>query len=416
MTEKTEGIYTPSTVLKSKGPLVLSAILEPVGGLDRFQPAGFPEVGHVFYKAPRENGCAEHVCIVDSPSSMANHLESVCMRGAHDFDLNEELKGMPYLRCVTGEPKDGKLALPEREVVVTSLTEGHRIASTYFLEGEHLTSELLPAHQVQIIQEKANRKKEEGKKSDDAKAKEKADKDAKGYENEATRLANEAKFQSSLIKEFGIVLSGSSKAHPPAAKWWAVYKTIFKYDPNALVHGVLFPQWQIKIPRVLTAHLEAFGASRVDRSGVKFDRLGKTNSGQPIFAIDETMAREIRATFIIDVAMVRSFGRWNGEEKLGLNDKQKEFVVALALWKINRLLDSPFRFRSGCYLKKKSDPDFLLQPNIQDAISQAEFENSCGTDIYWPREKLYREGGGGTEAGEDGNGSPAEGDESDSDA
>jgi CRISPR-associated protein Csb1 len=34
---------------------------------------------------------------------------------------------------------------------------------------------------------------------------------------------------------------------------------------TALVHGVLFPQWQIKIPRVLTAHLEAFGASRVDR-------------------------------------------------------------------------------------------------------------------------------------------------------
>jgi hypothetical protein len=35
-----------------------------------------------------------------------------------------------------------------------------------------------------------------------------------------------------------------SRAHPPAAKWWEVFRTIFKYDPNALVHGVLFPQWR----------------------------------------------------------------------------------------------------------------------------------------------------------------------------
>ena len=33
---------TPSSVLNGESPLVLTATLEPVAGLDRFQPAGFP--------------------------------------------------------------------------------------------------------------------------------------------------------------------------------------------------------------------------------------------------------------------------------------------------------------------------------------------------------------------------------------
>ncbi|MGH7117371.1 MAG: hypothetical protein ACREE9_23115 [Stellaceae bacterium] len=103
------------------------------------------------------------------------------------------------------------------------------------------------------------------------------------------------------------------------------------------MHGVLFPQYQIKIARFLTAHLEAFGAARVDRSGVKFDRQGKTTSGQPIFAVDDATAGEIRATFILDVALLRSFGRTDkkGESDSakvrGLSERQKEFIVALAL-------------------------------------------------------------------------------------
>ncbi|GIW56636.1 MAG: hypothetical protein KatS3mg082_3040 [Nitrospiraceae bacterium] len=360
---------TPSGVLRGESPLVLVATLRPVAGLDRFQPAGFPEVGHVIYKAPRiQNGkiFEENVCIVDSAASMANHLESVCMRSPHDFELVEELTGMPYLRCVTGEPEKGKLPPGKRELVVTSLTEGHRIASTYFLEGQLIgvtdTLEVGPG---------------------------KTTKSKGGASPQEPRL-----LQDVLVDQFGVVLPGSKKAHPPAEKWWNVFSTIFRYDPNALVHGVLFPQWQIKIPRVLTAHLEAFGAGRVERSGVKFDRLGQTTSGQPIFAVDDATAREIRATFILDVALVRSFGRKNGEAVLGLNEKQQEFLVALALWKIQRLLEKPFRFRSGCFLEcvslKHGLDDVAIDVNIRQAIEQAAFQNPRITDVYWPRERLYR--------------------------
>jgi CRISPR-associated protein Csb1 len=175
-----------------------------------------------------------------------------------------------------------------------------------------------------------------------------------------------------------------------------VFKNIFEIDPNSLVHGVLFPQWQIKIPRALTAHLEAFGAGRVDRSGVKFDRLGKTTSGQPIFAVDDAIAESIRATFVLDVSLIRSFGRKKGDKTVGLSEKQQEFLVALALWKIQKLLASPFRFRSGCHLRRTMlttyEQEVELDVDIKAAVGAAGFGAQPITDIFWEREDLYREG------------------------
>lgn len=355
---------TPADVLKGKSPLVLTATLEPIVG-DRFQPAGFPEIGHIIYKAPRKDGSTENVCIVDSAASMANHLETVCQRGAHDLDLVDDLSGMPYIRCVTNTT-EGKEPTKNLEVVVTSLTEGHRIASSYFVEGALLNG--------------------------DTKA---LKKDKDGKDGPPT-------FRRDLIDKFGIVLPDGKKAHPPASQWWNVFKTIFEVDPNSLVHGVLFPQWQIKISRALTAHLEAFGAGRVDRSGVKFDRLGKTTSGQPIFAVDDATSESIRATFVLDVSLIRSFGRTKGSDTLGLSEKQQEFLVALALWKIQKLIESPFRFRSGCHLRRtelqSNGVDITIDVDIKSAMKGAGFyegdtpKTSNVTDVFWPREELYREG------------------------
>src|SRR6266566_4285998 len=81
--------------------LVIKATLEPVGDQDRFQPAGFPEVGHVIYDAPRKNNEKEKVCIIDSAASMANHLESVCLAGPNDTELHTDLTKLPYVVCTT---------------------------------------------------------------------------------------------------------------------------------------------------------------------------------------------------------------------------------------------------------------------------------------------------------------------------
>ncbi len=167
------------------------------------------------------------------------------------------------------------------------------------------------------------------------------------------------------------------------------------------MHGVLFPQWQIKISRFLTAHLEAFGAGRVDRSGVKFDRFWQDpTSGQPIFAVDDAVAQRIRGTFILDISLVLIFGRDDKGNSRGLNSEQKEFLIALALWKIRRLVSTPFRYRSGCHLGLREDglkvngTPAVIEVSIGDAIKNADFSDVSSriTDIYWPREELYREG------------------------
>ncbi|MCO6454789.1 MAG: hypothetical protein J5I93_05770 [Pirellulaceae bacterium] len=305
-------------LLDANGPvcLIVTARLVPVGDTDRFQPAGFPEVGHVIYDAPRiaadGRKYKEKVCIVDSPASMANHLEKVCLAGEGTIDLHPDLAGLPFVRCVTDsefETKDGAI-VPKADstkdsVVASTFSEGHRLASDYFLDARKLSN----------------------------------------GEPEAESLREQ------LRKDFKIIEVKKDKTYfIPPETWWNIYTTIFNLDPNSLVHGVMFAKEQIKISRLLTAHLEAFGAARVGRTGVKFDRLQKTTSGQPIFSVDEETAEEIRATFILDLGLLRSYGRG----KDGLNSEQKRLLLELAIWKIEQLVKRPFRYRTQCFLQCES--------------------------------------------------------------
>lgn len=344
--------------------LMLRATLVPVSG-DRFQPAGFPEIGHVIYRAPRENNQTESVCIMDSPASMANHLEALCHENPLTSDLHEDLEGLPYVQLYTD---NGTNEVPSR-LVTTSLLEGHRLASNYFIGNKKYKPKLI-----------------------------------------TKEAATEEALIDRLLSEFAMPALGN-RTHPMPNDYWNVFKTIYRYDPNSLVHGILFPSLGIKISRVLTVHHEAIGASRVPYSGVKFDKIGKTTSGQPIFAVDEETASEIRATFTIDLSLIRSFGRTikeNGKDKvLGLSEGQKRFLLAFSLWKIWRLLSAPFRFRSNCDLRLRkfallNTDGTELEPleisdlgvNIENEINSAEFSGSGEpvTKVYWPSSDLFKPG------------------------
>jgi CRISPR-associated protein Csb1 len=347
----TQPLNTAALLNGHHNRLVIQATLKPIAGKTRFQPAGFPEIGHVIYDAPG----GKKVCIVDSAASMANHLETVCVN-AFDQTLVDELTGLPYVQCVTGENKD--------KLVVTSLSEGHRLASTYFLAG--------------IIGDPA------------------------------------LKFVDKLRGEFGLQNLGN-RTHPLPNDWWNVFKTIFRYDPNSLVHGILFPPLGIKLPRVLTATLDAFDAARVGTAGVKFDKIGKTNSGQPIFAKDEETASEIRATFVIDLSLIRSFGR--GEDT-GLVAAQKQLLLGLGLWKIGKLLSSSFRFRSECDLELEgikidgSDSEVsALDITIGNLIAAASFQDPRITKVYWPESELFKPAKDKGDSSQDSQGEEGENDE-----
>lgn len=335
---------TPDELLAVDGPtcLIIKAKLEPLGQQNRFQPAGFPEIGHVIYDAPSadasQNSAKAKVCIVDSAASMANHLESLCFENATTGIIHHDLAGLPYVRCVTGPDKN--------VLVLTSISEGHRLASDYFLDAEV------------------------------------------GGQN----------FRGLLRKEFGIVEIKKNETYfVTPESWWKIYKTIFKYDPNSLVHGILFAKEQIKISRLLTAHLEAFGAARVGSAGVKFDRLGKTTSGQPIFSKDEETAERIEATFMIDLGLLRSYGY----KDCGLSLTQKRLLLELAFWKVQRMLAAPFRFRSGCHLQcvksqfsTESGPAHFdakaFGLNVTAAIKACSFGSNPVTDAYYTESKLYK--------------------------
>ena len=332
--------------------LTLHAILAPTGGRDRIQPAGFPDVGHVIYDSPQSNGTTQKVCIVDSAASMANHLETVCHEGPFGMALHTALAGLPHVQCVTDDDNGGK-----NRLVVTSLSEGHRLASSLFT---------------------------------DAKSKVEAPEKIKGENLGEVLLQKEFKLED--LKKH---------THPLPSDWWNVFRTIFQFDPNSLVHGILFPSMGIKIPRVLTAQLDAINAARVASSGVKFDKLLKTTSGQPIFPKDEETATEIRATFVIDLALIRSFGRDSEGITKGITKNQKTFLLAFALWKIARLLEHPFRYRSGCDLELKmlhlnnnlevSIP--LPQINIGNYMRNGVFSEKQEdriTKIYWPKDELFK--------------------------
>jgi CRISPR-associated protein Csb1 len=336
MTNQETATLSPADLLTGdQNRFVIQAMLAPVAGKTRFQPAGFPEIGHVIYSTPDN----QRVCIVDSAASMANHLETVCVNG-FDLSLVDELNGLPYIECVTGDNKD--------EVVVTSLSEGHRLASDYFLKGKRLLNNI-------------------------------------PEERTFGEVIRDDEFQ---LRNLG------TKTYPLPGQWWNVFSTIFRYDPNSLVHGIFFPAMGIRLPRVLTATLDAFGAARVATAGVKFDKLGKTDSGQPIFAKDEETASEIKATFVIDLSLIRSFGRGDN----GLTDAQKQLILAFALWKINKLLSSSFRFRSECDLElvsisfdgKKAQAS-ELSITMKDFINRAGFQEPRITKIYWEEEALFKE-------------------------
>ncbi len=110
--------------LNNEPRLLVEAELKPVQG-DRFQPTGFPNLGHASYESPDGRGL---MLLVESAQSMANRLEAVCWDEVAD-DWVEPLRGLAIVKVV--DENDAPLT--------NSLLEAHRINSPYILEGKDKT-------------------------------------------------------------------------------------------------------------------------------------------------------------------------------------------------------------------------------------------------------------------------------------
>ena len=110
--------------LSGQPRLLIEATLKPVQGT-RFQPTGFPDLGHAAYEAPDGAG---QVVLVESAQSMANRLEAVCWDEVSD-DWVKPLRGLPLVKVVD----------VDNEPLTNSVLEAHRLNSPYILEGKDKT-------------------------------------------------------------------------------------------------------------------------------------------------------------------------------------------------------------------------------------------------------------------------------------
>ena len=103
----------------SKDRVIITAKLTLANGAF-LQPTGFPDIGSCIYT----DGDGRRRCLVESEQSMANRLEAVCMKSPGHWV--KELEHLPVI-----EVRDAANFL-----LATNLTEPHRIASSYVMEGK----------------------------------------------------------------------------------------------------------------------------------------------------------------------------------------------------------------------------------------------------------------------------------------
>lgn len=128
-------------------------------------------------------------------------------------------------------------------------------------------------------------------------------------------------------------------------------RTVFKYDTNAILHGLFLAKKDLaggrnRLTRALSGFIEAERTQAAQSGGVKKDEVnpqGDTGKGfgHVPFPRTEYTAEAIRASFNLDLALLESYG---------FDEAQLDFLVALALYKIRRFLDRGLRLRTACDL------------------------------------------------------------------
>jgi len=334
MTTTADGIGT-------KPRLEYEVYLAPCGG-DTFQPTGFPHIGPCEYSL---DGKSDRRLLVESPQSMANHLEEVAW-DSYKRCPHEVLNGLPWVEVLkktdpktdpskssptpgqeeTQSEAQGQLAHPNRERHLTSSREeSHRLASAYIK-----TSTFNLINNIKI---------------------------KRGKEKDPLVTTNEVSGLELIWKLFNTA-SGTSEP-----RLCDVAHIVAGLDPMSLLHGVYFAHSELpgqpKIRRALSASITAWGVSPVRSGGVKRDHVQPSNNGQTDnasqgygfvpFSRTEYTAEKIVARFVIDVDQIRSYRLGGSDEE---NKQLTELLVKIAQWEIAGFFRSGrVRLRTACDLR-----------------------------------------------------------------
>ena len=129
---------------------------------------------------------------------------------------------------------------------------------------------------------------------------------------------------------------------------------LLTYDPASILHGVFLEKvgGVVRLPRTLSAFIEAENVQIAPSGGVKVDRVQPTKGGEGKTAKegygnvpyprDEYVSSRITAFFNVDIAQIHAFG---------LGENSVRLLVGLALFKILRFLEVGLRLRTACDLE-----------------------------------------------------------------
>jgi CRISPR-associated protein Csb1 len=155
-------------------------------------------------------------------------------------------------------------------------------------------------------------------------------------------IINDPKISATITKEVGNAETGVLDLRKLA-------QVTFRLDTGALLHGVFLEKiaGRLRLQRLLSSFVEAEGAISVTSGGVKLDRVNpsgdtKERYGNVPFSRTEFVAEKLYAYFNFDLATLRGYG---------LGDKANQMLLALALFKILRVLDHGLRLRTACDLE-----------------------------------------------------------------
>ena len=276
-----------------------TAHLQPMLG-STFQPTGFPDIGAA--KFTRADGGDS--LLVESVQSMANRLEATAWdRAAHRPAAL--VAALPYVRVHRRDDPEAHLT--------SSREEAHRLASAFVRD-----STLDGTPMLEVIRDRLGL--------------------AKDTPLDYPRMA----------------------------------RALVGLDPFCLLHGVFFSHktWlgQPRFTRAISAVVEAHDVREALSGGRKSDHVrhqivegeGGASEGYgsiPFHRVEWT-AGTIKAMFVVDVDLLRSYG---------LGPGVTELLTLLALWEIRTLLARGLRLRTAC------DLEVIDQP--KDLPEQAELES-----------------------------------------
>jgi len=336
--------------------LLMEAKLKPIQGY-RFQPTGFADLGPARYTLPD----GTEMLLVESAQSVANRMELACWDEASS-ELIAPLRGLPYIRVKAAN--DGELT--------NSVLEAHRINSEYVMRDAR---RVLVSHGQRVLAGKF--------------------------------------FKEEFAIEIGYQKNGT-------VDWKKFYAALFKYDPNSLIHGCFLEEigGRLRVTRLLSAFIEASHVAVAESGGVKINIVQpelKGGEGNVPFHRTEFVAKDIRAFFNLDLALLRGYG---------LPDEASRLLIALSLFKIQRFLSTGLRLRTACDLELQGElmvtrpagwsvpaEDVLLaECSRLIAVCKPYFADPPVTEVEWkpPAKKAKQQQAGAAEDSDEADAADAE--------